>query len=132
MSSEIRQQRVRGLLFEELTIMLGGELGDPRLDLVTVTDVVVSKDLKNVRVYVSHQDEAVSKREVLSRLVKAVPFIRSQLGLRLGLRVVPELSFTYDDSPERAQRLTELLAQIKAENAAAAAADNGANGEQPA
>lgn len=132
MSSEIRQQRVRGLLFEELTIMLGGELGDPRLNLVTVTDVVVSKDLKNVRVYVSHQDEAVSKREVLSRLVKAVPFIRSQLGLRLGLRVVPELSFTYDDSPERAQRLTELLAQIKAENAAAAAADNGANGEQPA
>lgn len=115
MSSEIRQQRVRGLLYEELSIMLGGELADPRLSLVNVTDVVVSKDLKNVRVYVSHSDDAISKREVISRLQKATPFIRSQIGERLGLRAVPELSFTYDDSPERAQRLTALLAQIKAE-----------------
>ena len=47
MSSEIRQQRVAGLLFEELSIMLAGELADPRISLVTVIDVRVSKDLRN-------------------------------------------------------------------------------------
>lgn len=115
MSSEIRQKRVTALLFEELTIMLASELADPKLSLVTVTDVQVSKDLHNVRVFVNHQDDEISKREVLARLQKATPFLRSQVAERLSLRVVPEIAFGYDESPERASRLDEIFRQLAAE-----------------
>lgn len=115
MSSEIRQQRVAGLLFEELSIMLAGELADPRISLVTVTDVRVSKDLRNARIFVSHQDEEVQRRDVLAALRSATPFVRGQLAERLGLRVVPELIFTYDDTPEKAARVDEILRQLAAD-----------------
>jgi ribosome-binding factor A len=115
MSSEIRQQRVKSLLIEELNIMLGSELDDPRLSLISVTDVVVSKDLKNVTVYVSHQDESVPRETVISRLNKAAPYLRSQIGSRLSLRVVPELAFRYDHSPERVDRLASIFTQIASE-----------------
>lgn len=117
MTSEKRQQRVRNLLVEELTILVGSELEDPKLSFVTVTDVIVSKDLHNVRVYVNHQDENVSKREILSRLEKAAPFVRGKIAERLTMRSVPEITFEYDESALRAARLTELLSQIATERA---------------
>ena len=117
MSSEIRQQRVAGTIFEELTIMLAGELQDPRISLVTVTDVRVSKDLRNVRVFVSHDDETVSRRELLQALRNATPYVRTQLAKRLALRAAPELHFSYDDAPEKAARVDEILRQIAAERA---------------
>ncbi len=115
MSSEIRQQRVAGLVYEEISIMLAGELRDPRISLVKVTDVRVSKDLRNARVFVSHDDETVSRRDLLKALQSATPYLRGQLAERLGLRAVPELLFTYDESPEKAARVDELLRQIAAE-----------------
>ncbi len=130
MTSEKRQQRVRGLLIEELTILVGSELEDPKLSFVTVTDVVVSKDLHNVRVYVNHQDENVSRREILSHLEKAAPFVRGKVAERLTLRSVPEITFEYDESAIRAERLTELLGKIAEERAATARAES-ADGAAP-
>lgn len=115
MSSEIRQQRVAGLIFEELTIMLAGELQDPRISLVKVSDVRVSKDLRNVRIFVSHDDETVPRRDLLRALRNATPYLRGQLAARLGLRAAPELLFTYDESIEKAARVDEILRQIAAE-----------------
>ncbi|MCB0114126.1 MAG: 30S ribosome-binding factor RbfA [Caldilineaceae bacterium] len=115
----IRQQRVRELLYQELSILISNELDDPRLSLLTVTNVVVSRDLRNVKVYVYHDDEEETPRRVILRgLTKATPFIRRQLAQRLTLRVVPELTFHYDDTPERAARVDELLQRIRAERAA--------------
>ena len=73
----IRQQRVSELLFEELSIMIANELSDPRLSLVQVTSVDVSRDLRNVKVYVTHDDEELSKRAVLQGLRHATPFCAS-------------------------------------------------------
>ncbi|MBU6349599.1 MAG: 30S ribosome-binding factor RbfA [Chloroflexi bacterium] len=115
MSSEIRQQRVAGLLFEELSILLSGELQDPKISLVKVTGVQVSKDLRNVRIFVNHEDESVTRRELLQALQRATPFLRRQLAERLGLRAVPDLLFTYDDLPEKAARVDDLLRQLAAE-----------------
>jgi ribosome-binding factor A len=118
MSSIIRQQRVASLLFEELSILIGGELSDPRISLARVTRVEISKDLRNAKVFVSHDDESVSRRELLAALAHAVPYMRGQLAERLGLRVVPELLVYYDDSPEKAARVDEILRQIAAERGA--------------
>lgn len=112
--STIRQQRVAELLFEELSIMISSELSDPRLSLARVTSVNVSKDLRNVNVYVTHDDDEVPKRDILQGLRHAMPFLRRQLAVRCSLRAVPELSFHYDDTPERAARVDELLRQIAA------------------
>jgi ribosome-binding factor A len=120
----IRQQRVAELLFEELSIMIGNELDDPKLSLVRVTSVNVSRDLRNVNVYVAHDDDELSKRQVLQGLRRATPYLRRQLAVRASLRAVPELSFHYDDTPEKAARVDELLRQI----AAGRLTDNSDNG----
>lgn len=108
----IRQQRVANLLFEELSILIGHELSDPRLTLVSVTGVQISRDLRNAKVFVYSQDEEVDKGQVLKGLQHATPFLRGQVAERCGLRMVPELLFVYDDTPERAERVNALLQQI--------------------
>lgn len=116
----IRQQRVTELLFEELSIMVANELDNPKLSLVQVTRVEISRDLRNAKVFVNHQQEDVTPREVLKNLQKAAPYLRSQLAERCGLRMVPELHFSYDDIPVKAARVDELLLKIAAERSQAA------------
>lgn len=118
MTMTIRQQRVAELLFQELSLLIGNELDDPRLSLVQVTHVDVSRDLRNVSVFVSHDDDEVSKREVLLGLRNATPYMRRQIAERCMLRVVPELAFHYDEAPERAARVDALLRRIADERAA--------------
>jgi len=108
----IRQQRVTELLYEELSIMISNELDDPRLSLLTVTGVQVSKDLRNAKIFVSHQQEDVSREEMLKHLRRATPYLRSQLAERCSLRLVPELFFYYDDIPQKAERVQEILQKI--------------------
>lgn len=115
MTTTVRQERVSQMLFEELSIIIGSELRDPKLALVQVTDVRISRDLRNAKVYVHHSDDEVSEQEVLWALRNAVPYIRSQIAMRSTTRSVPEFIFHYDDSPERAQRIDALLAEIAAE-----------------
>jgi ribosome-binding factor A len=119
MSNEIRRQRVAELLFEELSIMLASELNDPRVSLAEVTHVDISKDLRNARVYVHHGDDGISQRDFLKALQHATPWLRGQLAVRCSLRMVPELYFSYDESPEQAARVDELLKKIAADRAAA-------------
>ena len=133
MSSEIRQQRVAELLFEELSIMVASELSDPRISLAEVIKVDISKDLRNAKVYVHHSDESVARRDFLKALQHATPWLRGQLALRCGLRVVPDLFFSYDDALERLARVDELLRQIASERAAnpPKTEDNSQPPEQP-
>lgn len=111
----VRRQRVAEMLFQELSIMIANELADPRVSLVAVTAVDVSQDLRSVKVFVSHDDEEVSRRDVLQGLKHAVPYLRREIASRISLRVVPELLFYYDETPERAARIDELLRQIAEE-----------------
>jgi ribosome-binding factor A len=112
MSSTIRQSRVAELLYEELSIIIGNELADPKLSLVEVTRVEVSRDLRSATVFIHHRQDEVPRKELLKRLQRAIPFLRSQIAERCGLRLVPELVFHYDDSPEKAARVDELLREI--------------------
>lgn len=112
----IRQERVAELLYEELSIMVSNELDDPKLSMVVVTRVEVSRDLRSARVSVHHQQDEVSRQEVLKRLQHAIPYLRRQLAERCTLRVVPELAFHYDDLPLKAARVDELLQKIAREH----------------
>lgn len=125
----IRQQRISGLLLEELGIMIGHELEDPRISLVTVTDVIVSRDIRNAKVYVHHSDDEVTQKDVLAGLRSSASYLRGEIAIRCGLRMTPELLFYYDETPEKALRIEQLLRQIAEERGDAPPVEDGANPE---
>jgi ribosome-binding factor A len=106
-----RQERISEMLREELSILISTELSDPRLEdaLISVTDVTVSPDLHNARVFVEHALPSESDAQVLSALRHSVTFLRVALIENLNLRVVPELTFQIDRSNERGRRIDDLL-----------------------
>ncbi len=114
----IRQERITGLILEELSLMIPGELNDPKLAMARVTNVQVSRDLRNVKVYVFHDDDTVTKGEVVGHLRRVAPYLRGEIATRCNLRAAPELLFYYDDTPVQAARVEQLLQQIAAERGA--------------
>lgn len=109
-----RTERVADLIRREMADLLLHKLRDPRLGFVSVTSVEVSGDLSSARVFLSSMAGEEHSAELLAVLRKAVPFLRHELAPRLGLREVPQLSFTYDASIERGARVEELLRKIQA------------------
>jgi len=109
-----RTERVADLIRREMADLLLHKLRDPRLGFVSVTSVEVTGDLSSARVFLSSMAGEEHSAELLAVLRKAVPFLRHELAPRLGLREVPQLSFTYDASIERGARVEELLRKIQA------------------
>lgn len=107
-----RAEKVADLLREEITQIVGYELEDPRLVGVTVTDVRVSDNLRDARVYVTVSGDDAEAREALSALRHAAQYVRKQLVLALALRHAPELHFVRDTVEERGARVDELLNEI--------------------
>ncbi len=110
-----RPQHIAKLLQEELNLLVGAELNDPRLDdaLVSVTHVQMSPDLRNARVYVEHALPPASSRQVLAALAHAEGFLREALAENVNLRYVPHLTFAIDSSSERGRRVDALLDAIE-------------------
>lgn len=86
---------------------------DPRLAFVTVTAVETSPDLRHANIYVSAMGTEKERREVLTGLAHAAGFLRHELGARLALRYVPELTFHLDESLERGTRIMQLLWEME-------------------
>ncbi|HYO92460.1 MAG TPA: 30S ribosome-binding factor RbfA, partial [Pyrinomonadaceae bacterium] len=97
---------------EEIAQIVGYELEDPRLDGVTVTDVRVSDNLRDARVYFTVSGDEREAREALVALRHAAQYVRKQLILALDLRHAPELHFVRDTVEERGARVDELLSEI--------------------
>lgn len=100
-------RRVNEELREKIANVLLFQIADPRLELVTVTDVEVSKDREVANVYVSA--EASRYDEVMEGLEAAKGRIRSLVGKSLGWRVTPELRFFIDPSVDAAERIASLF-----------------------
>ncbi|GBC81453.1 Ribosome-binding factor A [bacterium HR10] len=108
-----RPERIGELLKEELSQIIGYELKDPQLGLVTITHVKVSADLRHAKVYVSTLGTPEESRRTVERLNHAAGFIRRQLYPRLHLKTIPELVFHYDETIARAARIDDLLYEEK-------------------
>jgi ribosome-binding factor A len=94
----------------ELAGLLQEELKDPRLGMISVSGVEVSRDLAHARVYVSVLGGEETVDETLKVLNKAAGFLRHQLGQRMRLRVIPQLRFLYDESLAEGARMDALIA----------------------
>ena len=114
-----RQERVAERLHEELSILISSELDDLRLEdaMLTVTDVVVSPDLRNARVYVDHALPREAAPRITAVLRSAEQFVRRSLMQTLNLRYMPSLTFHIDHASATGRRVDELLDIIARESA---------------
>ncbi len=108
-----RIERVNNLIRRELSELLQRHVKDPRLgEFVAVTEVCTSPDLRYAKVYVSNIGSAEERQKTLDVLTSASGFLRRELVKSLRLRRIPELSFHWDDSIERGDRLTRLIDEV--------------------
>ncbi|MBI5935259.1 MAG: 30S ribosome-binding factor RbfA [Chloroflexi bacterium] len=114
MPSGIRLQRIADRIRQEFSQMLVREISDPRLDLIYVTDVKVDKELAFADIFVSAVEGHDRSREVLTGLESASGFIRRTLAGRVDLRVFPRLRFHWDPTPENADHIEKILADLRA------------------
>ena len=106
-----RPERLAEQIKEEVSLIIAGEVEDPRVGSVTVTDARLSPDLRHAKVYVSVIGSENEVKGSLAALKHASGFIRAQLGDVLRMRNTPELHFAYDDAELRAARIEELLSE---------------------
>jgi ribosome-binding factor A len=113
MPSGIRLKRINDQMQRILTMLLETKVHDPRVQGAYITDVSVDRELDYANIYVSSLEG--ESEEILEGLRSASGFLRYTLSQEIKLRVMPQLRFFWDDTPEKADRVEALLAQIREE-----------------
>ena len=107
-----RMRRVDEAIRQVIGDAMAGELKDPRVGFVTVTDVRTSADLSHARVYVSVLGDEQQRRASLEGLRSAHGFLQARVASELRLKRTPTLEFSYDDTTDRAMRVDALIDEI--------------------
>lgn len=110
--SSRRISRVEEILKHEISEIIQKDLKDPRIGFVTITSLDLSADLKHLKIYLSILGSDEEKRESLKGLSSAKGFIRSEIGKRVRLKFLPEISLEIDKSIDEGMRISELLDRI--------------------
>jgi ribosome-binding factor A len=108
-----RTERVADQIRMEIADILRRRMKDPRIGFVTLTAVNLTADLRQAWIYVTVLQEGEQGDEAMATLARATGFIRGELGRRLKLRYVPELSFVRDSSVDQVRRLMHLLEDVQ-------------------
>jgi ribosome-binding factor A len=108
----VRTQKVGSLIKEELSVLFQRNFSMSEYGFLTVTDVVMSPDLKVAKVYISIYGDEARKNKSLTMLEAQKPSIRSMLGHSIRLRYTPEILFYLDETVERAVRLEGIFRKI--------------------
>ncbi len=116
MPTPLRMKRINDRIKQVLSILLISKIDDPRLAGVSVTDVKVDRELDYANIYVSSLDGAKSSREVIAALNHARGYLKYEIAQEVDLRVMPRLRFFWDPTPEKADRIDSLLAQLHKES----------------
>ena len=115
-----RSDRVAQEIQKEIAVILQREVKDPRIGMVTVSDVEVSSDLAYAKIFVTflfdHDEAAIAQG--MKGLEKASPYIRTLVGKAMRLRIVPELRFIYDESLVEGMRMSNLVSNVIREDEA--------------
>ena len=108
-ASQSRRARIADQIQRELSELIRLELRDPRVKLVTLTGVELSRDQSHAKVFFTALGSESEGRDALEGLQRAAGFLRSSLAHRLSTRTVPAIAFAYDESVERGVRLSKLI-----------------------
>jgi len=110
--ARIRTGRVAEEIKKELSQILQLEFKDPRIGFLTITGVEVTNDLTQAKVYLSVLGSEEQREATLKALARGKGFLRSELGKKIRLRVVPELIFKFDNSIDYGSKIEALLAEL--------------------
>jgi ribosome-binding factor A len=108
-----RANRVSEQMKKELSDIIGRKIKDPRIGFVTVTDVQVTGDLQQAKVYITVLGGEDQRENTLKGLAKAKGFIRSEVGQRIRLRKTPEIIFEFDESIDYGNHIETLLRKVQ-------------------
>jgi ribosome-binding factor A len=104
-----RMRRINEVLREVVGVAVAGELNDPRIGFVTVTSVETSPDLRAAKVFVSVLGDEEEREATLEGLRSSHGVIQSRIAAETRMKRTPTLTFHYDDTIEKASRVSELL-----------------------
>lgn len=108
-----RADRIRKTMMKEISDIIRRNVKDPRISgIVSVTDIELSSDFSNAKIFVSFFGSEEEKEKIVEVLGENAPKIRHEVGKRVKLRHTPVLTFVRDDSLERGARITELIDKI--------------------
>lgn len=113
MGNKLRIEKLQELIKQEMSKMLLKEIKDPRIGFVTVTDVEMTGDLREAKIYVSVMGGEEQIKNSLEGLNSALGFIRREIGHRIRLRFTPEISFALDTSLDYGEHIQKLLLQVE-------------------
>jgi ribosome-binding factor A len=123
MTTFTRPERVGHHLQKSMMDILKKEIKDPRLEMVTITRVKLTKDLKLAKIYFSMTGSLKSLKDVENAFQSAHGFLKKTLSRELNLRYMPELRFYYDDSLDYASKINELFKSIETDDGKNSPAD---------
>lgn len=126
-----RANRVAEQVRRELAGLIRSESDDPRMTMVSITEVEISRDLSVAKVFVTYLGDADERNAVVGALNRIAPGLRGAIGRRMHIRSAPSLTFVYDDLPEQGARLTRLIEQAVASDAAKPKAEPSRNPDEP-
>ena len=111
-----RQRKIEAQLQRVLAELIAREVKDPRVGNVTITGVSLAADMGVAKIYFTPFASAHPPDEVGSGLARAAGFLRGEAGRRLALRHAPRLDFVFDDTAEKAARLTGIIDRAVADD----------------
>jgi ribosome-binding factor A len=117
-----RTVRLAEEIRDEVATIIGRDLKDPRIGFVTVTRVELADDLRNAKVLVSVLGGPAEREKTVHALRKAAGFVRREIGRRIRMRHVPELTFHFDSGVDATDRVAKLLEEVQRTDAAARSA----------
>ena len=104
-----RKDRVSEQIRRELAELIRTELKDPRVGMISITDVEVTADYAHAKVFFSTLAGSESLPGVMTGLQKASGFLRRELGKRISIHMTPQLHFVFDQSLERGADMDQLI-----------------------
>lgn len=110
--SSMRAERVGEQMKKELMDIINNKVIDPRVGFITITDVVLTNDLSQAKVFLTVLGNDKEVENTFKALDKAKGFIKSELGSRMRLRIMPELMYEYDQSIEYGNKIERMIQDL--------------------
>ncbi|MDH8977349.1 30S ribosome-binding factor RbfA [Staphylococcus epidermidis] len=110
--NNIRAERVGEQMKQEIMDIVNNKVKDPRVGFLTITDVELTNDLSQAKVYLTVLGNDKEVDNTFKALYKATGFIKSELGSRMRLRIIPELTFEYDESIEYGNKIERMIQDL--------------------
>lgn len=114
--SNMRAERVGEQMKQEIMDIVNNKVKDPRVGFLTITDVELTNDLSHAKVYLTVLGSNKEVDNTFKALEKAKGFIKSELGSRMRLRIIPDLTFEYDESIEYGNKIERMIQDLHKED----------------